>query len=195
VIGLDPSAVFIEKARELAQGYPQLSFRVGDARALPFADDSLDLVVFHTTLCHVPEAERALREARRVLRAGGCLAIFDGDYTTTTVAIHPLDPLQRTAEAMTAHFVHDPWLTRRLGKLLRGLGLTISSFRSHAYTQTTEPTYMLTIVDRGADVLAQAGSIGLEQAEALKAEARRRASAGEFFGHIAYVSVLARKPS
>jgi len=54
---------------------------------------------------------------------------------------------------------------------------------------------MLTIVDRGADVLAQAGSIGADQAEALKSEARRRAKAGAFFGHISYISLIADKPS
>ena len=31
--------------------------------------------------------------------------------------------------------------------------------------------------------------------DALKAEARRRADSGEFFGHIAYASVIARKPA
>ena len=70
-----------------------------------------------------------------------------------------------------------------------------SSFRSHGYTQTTEPAYMLTIIDRGADLLAAAGSIGPDQAAALKSEARRRAKAGEFFGHISFVSVIARKLS
>ena len=51
----------------------------------------------------------------------------------------------------------------------------------------------LTIVDRGADGLAGAGSISAEQALALKAEARRRAEAGEFFGHISFISLIARK--
>jgi len=54
---------------------------------------------------------------------------------------------------------------------------------------------MLTIVDRGADLLAHANSIGADQCQALKNEARRRVAAGAFFGHISYISVLARKPS
>jgi hypothetical protein len=54
---------------------------------------------------------------------------------------------------------------------------------------------MLTIIDRGADMLAAAGTIGAELAAALKAEARRRAEAGTFFGHIAYMSVIARRSS
>jgi ubiquinone/menaquinone biosynthesis C-methylase UbiE len=62
VIGIDPSPIFIEKARELGKGGSRLSFDTGDARALHFPDASFDLVVFHTVLCHVPEPERALRE-------------------------------------------------------------------------------------------------------------------------------------
>jgi hypothetical protein len=61
--------------------------------------------------------------------------------------------------------------------------------------ETSEAQYMLTIVDRGADILHATGGIGAETAAALKAEARRRVEAGVFFGHIAYVSLTARKPS
>jgi hypothetical protein len=53
--------------------------------------------------------------------------------------------------------------------------------------------YMLAIIDRGADALAASGGIALETADALKAEARRRSDAGEFFGHIAYASLIAQK--
>ena len=194
VVGIDPSPIFVEKARQLGKGVGGLSFQTGDGRALQFADASFDIVVFHTTLCHVPDPEQALQEAHRVLRAGGWLAVFDGDYVTTTVAIDAFDPLQRTVEAMVANFVHDPWLPRRLGKILRSTGFAVTSVRSHGYTQTTEPTYMLTIVDRGADLLAGAGRIGADQAEALKSEARRRVQAGEFFGQICFISVIARKP-
>jgi ubiquinone/menaquinone biosynthesis C-methylase UbiE len=193
VIGLDPSPVFLERARELAKHLSKVSFCQGDGRALDLADSSFDFVLFHTTLCHIPEPEKALREAHRVLRPNGWLVAFDGDYVTTTVAIGEFDPLQPAVEAMIANFVHDRWLTRRLPKILASIGFAVKSTRSHGYTQTTEPTYMLTIVDRGADLLAATGSLGADAADAVKLEARRRVKAGEFFGHISFISVIARR--
>jgi hypothetical protein len=43
-------------------------------------------------------------------------------------------------------------------------------------------------------MLCGSGQISAEAAAALKAEARRRVETGAFFGHIAYVSLTARKP-
>lgn len=194
VVGCDPSPVFVAKARELGAGVDRLSFDVADGRALPYGDGSFGLVVFHTVLCHVPSPEQALAEAFRVLRPGGLLAVFDGDYATTTLATGPHDPLQCCADVMMGAFVNDRWLVRRLPALLGAAGFRVVGVRSHGYLQV-EPGYMLTVADRGADALAAAGRIGPELAAALKAEARRRAETGTFFGHIAYASLTARKPT
>jgi hypothetical protein len=67
------------------------------------------------------------------------------------------------------------------------------SFRGHGYVEA-ENGYVMTVVDRGADFLVAGGRIGDELAAALKAEARRRVDGGAFFGHIAYASLIARKP-
>lgn len=76
---------------------------------------------------------------------------------------------------------------------MRAAGFEVVRLRSHGYAETAELHYMLTLVDRGADALAAAGQLGTAAADALKAEARRRGEAGEFFGHIAYASVIARR--
>lgn len=48
----------------------------GDAMALPFADGTFDAVAFHFVLLWVREPLRALREAKRVLRAGGVVMVL-----------------------------------------------------------------------------------------------------------------------
>jgi SAM-dependent methyltransferase len=195
VLGADPSPQFVARARELAEDIGNLAFVEADGRALPLEDASFEVVVFHTTLCHVPEPERALAEAGRVLRPGGTLAVFDGDYATTTCANGNFDPLQVCVEAAVDFLVHDRWLARRLLGLVEEAGFEPGRLRSHGYVEAPRGGYMLALVERGAEALQSLGRIGAEAAAALQEEARRRSDAGEFFGHIAYVSLLARRPS
>ena len=195
-VGVDPSPVFVAKARELGAGLATLVFEEADGRSLPFASKTFDTVVFHTTLCHVPNPEAMLHEAVRVLRPDGCLAIFDGDYATGTLATGAGDPLDVCAEAFRTHFIHDPGLVRRLPRLAQTAGMQLERIRSYGYLEGPAPGFMLSgWVDLGADALVTSGRIGVDMAAALKAEARRRVASGDFFGHIAYVSLVARKPA
>jgi SAM-dependent methyltransferase len=193
VVGVDPAASLLARARALAAQLPNVAFQEADGRALPFPDARFDVVVFDSTLCHVPEPEHALAEAFRVLRPQGQLAVFDGDYATATVALGDHDPLQACVAATMAHSVHDRWLVRRLSALVRSCGFASPRLLGCAFAEVAGADYMLTVVDRGADILRGLGQLGEEATAALKAEARRRLAAGTFFGHIAYASVIARK--
>jgi arsenite methyltransferase len=193
VVGIDPSPVFIHRAREAADGAPGVSFVIGDGRELPFEDSSFDACVCHTVLSHVPGPGAVLSEALRVTARGGHLAVFDGDYSTTSVAIAATDPLQACADAAMEALVNDRLLVRRLRPLVSDAGWDVLRLRSHGYLETGEAAYMLTLVERGADALVAEGRLGAPAAEALKAEAHRRVAAGEFFGHIAYASLIARR--
>jgi ubiquinone/menaquinone biosynthesis C-methylase UbiE len=195
-IGVDPSPMFVARAWELGRGIDTLSFQEADGCSLPFSDGAFDAVVFHTTLCHVREPDAMLHEAVRLLKPRGCLAVFEGDYVTGTLATKAGDPLDTCAQAFREHFVHDPWLVRRLPALLQAVGLQLQCVRSYGYVETSKPGFMLpSWVDLGADALAASGRIGADTAAALKAEARRRIASGEYFGHIAYMSLVARKPA
>jgi len=192
VVGVDPSPVFVDKANELSAGCSGVSFAVGDGQALQFADGEFDLVVLHTTLCHMPDPEKGLAEARRVLKQGGVLAIFDGDYMTATVAIGEGDPLQSAVDVVVRKFVQHPWLSRQLPRLLGALGMRIESFRSHGYTKTSEAAYFMSLLERGLDLMVDANMLSADTAQTLRQEASRRQAVGTFFGHISYISVICR---
>ena len=188
-VGVDPCPGFVERARRRA---PTLRFDVADGRALPFPDHDFDGVVLATTLCHVPDPGRALSEAHRVLRPGGFLLAYEGDYSAVTVALAPHDPLQCCVDAAVAGLVHDPWLVRRLAPLVRQAGFATEALVGHGFLDADSPTYTPNLVDVGADRLAAAGTITAATVAALKAEARARAAAGRYFGQIGYASLLAR---
>jgi ubiquinone/menaquinone biosynthesis C-methylase UbiE len=192
-VGIDPSATFIAKARELSKGLGNISFEVADGRSVNLDNCSFDAVVVHTTLCHVPDPQKVLAQAHRVLKPGGWLAVFDGDYATATVATGSFDPLEVCIDAFRSGFVHDQWIVRRLPSLIAAAGFNAYQTRSHGYIEAPEAGYLVTWIDRGADILVEHGRISPETAAALKAEARHRSSAKQWFGHIAFASVLARK--
>jgi ubiquinone/menaquinone biosynthesis C-methylase UbiE len=194
VIGVDPSPALLDKARILSTGLPTLSFHEGDGKSLTFPSDTFDVVVLHTVLTHVPGPDALLAEVFRVLRPQGSVGIGDGDFSTATVAIGADDPLQTCVATFVEHFVHDPWLVRRLSALARAEGFEVSPLKSYGIVETLEPRLTPTWVDRGAEARLASGHIGAELAAALKAEARRRAAEGTWFGYMAYASLIARKP-
>jgi ubiquinone/menaquinone biosynthesis C-methylase UbiE len=79
VIGVDGSAKMLAIARAKVPG---ADFCQGDLRALPVADQQVDLVTISLALTHVPELAPVLAEFARVLRPGGHLVIADSrmDY-------------------------------------------------------------------------------------------------------------------
>jgi ubiquinone/menaquinone biosynthesis C-methylase UbiE len=193
VVGIDPSRPLLDRARELAAGDARIRFEEGDGRALPVPGDAFDAVVLHTVLSHVPGPERVLAEAHRVLRPGGWVAVFDGDYRTISVATGDPDPLDACARAFMEAYINDRWLVPRLPALLASAGFADVRVRGHGYVQAAEPDYLLSVVERGALALTRTGRIGEPLARALVEEAGRRVAVGAFFGQIAYVSALARR--
>jgi ubiquinone/menaquinone biosynthesis C-methylase UbiE len=153
VVGLDPSPVFLERARQLTGSSSKLIFTPGDCRAMPFPDRSFDAVFFHTVLSHVPEPERALSEALRVLKPEGHVSVFDGDYISMTIAGGPNDPLQACCDAIREVLVHDPWFGRRLPLLMASTGFEIVRWKTYTHSDLKGGAYFISLVDRGADVL------------------------------------------
>jgi ubiquinone/menaquinone biosynthesis C-methylase UbiE len=57
------------------RGVTNVEPALGDAQALPYADNSFDAVVLITVLGEIPDQDRALGEIARVLRPGGRLIV------------------------------------------------------------------------------------------------------------------------
>ena len=89
VLGVDYSEEVVEKARKEARerGVENVSFQAGSAHELPFEDESFDVVHCHAVLVHLPDALSALKEMRRVCKAGGYVAAREPDWDTCV--IHP----------------------------------------------------------------------------------------------------------
>ncbi|MGI9343684.1 MAG: ArsR/SmtB family transcription factor [Gammaproteobacteria bacterium] len=79
VVGVDVSKRMrlLARSRVHQSGLANCTVRNGDLAALPFADETFDLVVLDDVLGASADRRGGLREARRVLRRDGRLVIFD----------------------------------------------------------------------------------------------------------------------
>lgn len=69
----------IEEAERRAgeEGIENVSFALGDATALEFADDSFDGAIMRLSLHHIPAPGRVVAEMTRLVRPGGWVLVSD----------------------------------------------------------------------------------------------------------------------
>lgn len=80
VTGVDLTEAFCEAAAALSDWVglaDRVSFRQGDATALPFADSAFDAAMTIHVAMNIDRKDRMYAEARRVLRPGGRFAVYD----------------------------------------------------------------------------------------------------------------------
>ena len=79
VTGIDPSAPYVEHARS-SHGSERVTFEVGDAQQMRFAETTFDRTLSLLVLNFIPDAGKALGEMKRVTRKGGTIAAAVWDY-------------------------------------------------------------------------------------------------------------------
>ncbi|BDH56567.1 class I SAM-dependent methyltransferase [Tsukamurella sp. PLM1] len=114
-VGVDPAEAMVRRAasRNAGEG---IAYVRGDVAALPFADDTFDLVVSIGSLCVVEKPYRVVREMVRVTAPGGRIAVFASLRTGWTVHVKP-----RTIRRLTGFHM---FTYRELTEWLRADGLT-----------------------------------------------------------------------
>jgi ubiquinone/menaquinone biosynthesis C-methylase UbiE len=105
VCALDASSRMLDVARTHAADFRNITYQVGNIEALPFGDESFDLVCSAGVIEYLPNIERAVQEIHRVLRPGGLLIL------STTNANAPSSRLRPARDL----FVRIPFVARMFG--------------------------------------------------------------------------------
>jgi arsenite methyltransferase len=120
VIGVDMTPEMIGKARQhkATGGYSNVEFRFGDIESLPVADKAVDVIISNCVINLAPDKALVFREAFRVLKPGGRLAVSD------ILATAPLPESIRNDLALLAGCVSGASQIDRVRELLHAAGFT-----------------------------------------------------------------------
>jgi len=118
VIGVDMTHEMLKKARDNATGVgaTNVEFRLGELEHLPIADNAADVVISNCVINLVPDKEQVFREAFRVLKSGGRLAVSD------VINIAPLPAELRADPALLCGCVAGAAPAERIEAWLREAG-------------------------------------------------------------------------
>ena len=139
VIGLEPSPRLLAMARRVERtGNGPVEFIEGSAEAIPLQDASVDTVVTTWTLCSIPDALRALRDMRRVLRPAGHLLFVEHGRAPDPKVVWWQDQLTPAWKRLGGG-CH---LNRAIGTLIEGAGFQFDRLQT-GYMRGPKPmTFM-----------------------------------------------------
>jgi SAM-dependent methyltransferase len=198
ISGLDHSPTLIDVARRLTtdEGLSHnVTYHTGDAHRLPYDEGAFDIVILHTLISHVDEPLQVLREARRVVRPGGSVAVFDGDYASLTFA-YPDHVLAKTIEEKLIQLiVANPRVMRDLPRLLQEAGLRLVETDGTLYADIGTSRFWLGASTSYGDLLARSDLLPAAIVEDWQAFQAQSAQHDTFFAACNYYTYLTRRPS
>jgi ubiquinone/menaquinone biosynthesis C-methylase UbiE len=198
ITGLDHSPALIEAARRLTaeEGLADnVTYQVGDAHQVPYGDGQFDVVTLHTLISHVDDPPQVLREARRLVRPGGTVAVFDGDYASLTFAYSDHALAKTIEEKLIQLIVANPRIMRDLPRLLRVAGLELVEAEGTLYANIGSSRFWVGAAESYGVLLGRSGLLPQALVEDWRAFQVRSVADNTFFGASNYYTYLTRRPA
>lgn len=197
IVGVDHSSALIDAARRLTadEGLSEeVEYQTGDAHDLAFGEAEFDIVTMHTLVSHVDGPLQVLREACRIVRPGGTVAIFDGDYASLTFAY--ADPVLAVTieEKLKQVLVANPRVMRDMPILLREAGLELVHGEGTLYTNIGTSSFWANAAEAYGTVLARSELLAADVVDDWRAYQKQAVIDGTFFGASNYYTYLATRP-
>jgi len=197
VVGIDPSTRLIEEALRRAEEEglkDRIEFRCADGAALPFSDESFDLVVASAVFGHVPNGMEVLKEMVRVARPGGTVLAFDHDIDMIVINAADRDLTRRIVHAYCDRYFTSGWAGRELYAMFREAALEEIQVLPLMHTSTQFEPYWKRMVERLSTVAIKTGVVSEQEAGVWRGDLERKGHEGRFFASRGYYCVRGRRP-
>ena len=195
ILGIDLSDHLVQAARRFAAEErlsDRVRFETGDSHTLGLAPDSFEAVVAHTLFSHLDDPTRVLSEMRRVLRPGGIVGIFDGDYASMTFELADEERSRSMDDAVVGSLMTNPRILRRLPRLLKKAGFAVEAVMPSIITEVGSADFWRSSIEAWAKLVPVAGMLNEAEIAAWREELLEASTRGEFFGSCVYYAYIAR---
>lgn len=189
--GGDVSAELLKEAIRLSPN-SRIKWDHLSSGALPYADETFDVITMHTLLSHVPDPLSILTESRRVLKSDGRLIIFDADHAGTTYSQSDYQSTRRMDYLLTSSIATHPDICRQLPRLLKASGFHLSSHHAEVISECCKGDYWLSSVHGFARLIPTLGAVSLDEGEAWVKHMLNAHEEGTFFAAGAFYTFQAR---
>lgn len=173
VIGVDITSEMVDRARSNARkaGYTNIDFRQGDLENMPVADRYVDVVISNCAINLIPNKTMAFREAYRVLKPGGRLAVSD------VVLTRELPEFVKSSSKAYIGCLAGAIMKEQYLKIIRGVGFS----EVDVVAESSFPVESLLCETAGSSVIEKP-SISAEQLK-------------EVAGSVLSIKISAKKPA
>ena len=197
VVGVDLSPMLVAAASRIAaeEGCAdRVEFKSGDSRKLDLEDGAFDAVIAHTLLSHVDDPRSVLQEMKRLVRPGGMIAVFDGDYASMTFGNANSERGRALDKAVISGVVTSPYVMRLMPRMLKDVGLELTMTLSNVLAEVGRADFWASAIESFRRLVPKSGAMSEEEADNWAKDLLRDSDNRTFFGASNYYSYIAQRP-
>jgi ubiquinone/menaquinone biosynthesis C-methylase UbiE len=194
-VDVDPAAVDEANQRAAAAGVRAwVEHKVGDAVALPFADNSFDACHSERVFLHLLNPEQVFAEMVRVTKAGGWIAVIDIDGASLSIDTSEADIERRIVPFWVTKHTNG-YAGRQLYRYFKYHGLVDVTVEMNAepFLDLDLAVYLIKLDDIQERAL-RAGAVIQPEVQRFRASLEQAAASGAFFASCNMITVVGRKP-
>ena len=135
-----------------------------------------------------------ISEAARVVKPGGLVTIFDGDYASLTFAANGHEFDAEMVRTILSLVVANSYVMRELPGMLRASGLEIANFQANVLAEAGVGHFFSSLAESYVPMVIKADLISRDRAESWLNAYRQASLSESAFASCNYYTYIARRP-